>query len=212
VEAIQLRTDPAVPARVVIADEPWVPSPEPGVDRVLLERDGGEVARATSIVRYAAGSRFPPHVHERGEELLVLAGTFSDEAGDYPAGTYLRNPPGSRHAPFSVGGATIFVKLRTIPDDDRARVVVRPDGPSRPGRRRLHAHGRERVELVRLAAGETVDVPAFGELFVVEGELAAGVAWCPAWTWLRTARAGVQLGATTAATVWLKQGHLGHGS
>ena len=100
---------------------PWVASPESGVERRLLERIGGEVALATSIVRYAAGSRFAEHVHGLGEEFLVLEGVFSDAAGDYPVGTYVRNPPGSRHAPFSVGGCVIFVKLRQMhPAETRA--------------------------------------------------------------------------------------------
>ena len=85
--------------RVVINhhDLPWTSSPEAGVERRMLERQGDEVAKATSIVRYQAGSKFQMHTHDLGEEILVLEGTFSDEAGDYPAGTYLRNPPGSSH-------------------------------------------------------------------------------------------------------------------
>jgi anti-sigma factor ChrR (cupin superfamily) len=99
--------------RVVIdtTGEPWVPSPEAGVERRMLDRVGGEVARATSLVRYGPGARFAEHAHGGGEEFLVLEGVFSDERGDYPAGTYVRNPPGSRHRPFSRGGCTLFVKL-----------------------------------------------------------------------------------------------------
>ena len=89
----------------------WLTSPSPGVERKPLDRDGGEVARATSVVRYAAGSRFSPHRHERGEEFLVLDGVFADEHGRYPAGSYVRNPPGSAHAPFSDEGCTILVKV-----------------------------------------------------------------------------------------------------
>src|SRR5262249_21253458 len=105
----------------------WVPSPERGVERKMLERDGGEVARGTSIVRYAAGSRFAEHVHDRGEEFLVLEGTFQDEHGDYAAGTYVRNPPGSKHRPFSRGGCVIFVKLRQFAEGDSVPRCVRPD-------------------------------------------------------------------------------------
>src|SRR5258708_8585536 len=83
--------------RVVIAadDLQWIASPQAGVERGLLDRIGGEVARATSLVRYAPDSTFPAHVHELGEEFLVLSGIFSDEQGDYPEGTYVRNPPRS---------------------------------------------------------------------------------------------------------------------
>ena len=79
----------------------WHASPSPLVHRRLLERVGGEVARATSIVRYAPGAKFDAHRHELGEEIFVLEGMLSDEAGNYGPGTYLKNPLGSSHAPFS---------------------------------------------------------------------------------------------------------------
>jgi len=103
---------------------PWMPSPSPRVHRRALERDGGEVARATSVVRYDAGAKFSLHEHGLGEEILVLDGTLSDEYGVYGPGTYLKNPPGSRHAPFSDAGCTLFVKLRHLAPDDSERVVV----------------------------------------------------------------------------------------
>ena len=105
-------------------DLPWIPSPEPGVERRMLDRIGDEVARATSIVRYQAGTQFKTHAHEFGEEILVLDGVFSDELGDYPAGTYLMNPPGSSHAPFSQTGCTLFVKLRHLGPDQVKREVI----------------------------------------------------------------------------------------
>ncbi len=77
----------------------WIPSPLPGVDRRMLDRIGNEVARATSIVRYAPGSSFSAHTHSGGEEFLVLDGVFSDEHGDYGPGFYVRNPVGSAHTP-----------------------------------------------------------------------------------------------------------------
>jgi anti-sigma factor ChrR (cupin superfamily) len=102
----------------------WQPSPSPLVHRRLLERNGGEVARATSIVRYDAGAKFNLHEHALGEEILVLDGTLSDEFGDYGPGTYLKNPAGSSHAPFSEGGCTLFVKLRHLSPYDSERVVI----------------------------------------------------------------------------------------
>jgi len=99
----------------------WLDSPSPRVQRRLLARDGGEVARATSIVRYAPGARFTAHLHALGEEILVLEGTLSDELGDYGPGSYLKNPPGSSHAPFSVDGCTLFVKLRHLQPQDSER-------------------------------------------------------------------------------------------
>jgi anti-sigma factor ChrR (cupin superfamily) len=112
--------------RVVINhhDLPWISSPMPGVERRMLDRMGDEVAKASSIVRYQAGSQFQAHLHELGEEILVLNGVFSDEMGDYPAGTYIMNPPGSSHAPYSKTGCTLFVKLRHLGLDQVEREVV----------------------------------------------------------------------------------------
>lgn len=112
--------------RVVVDSQTldWHASPSPLVHRRLLERVGGEVARATSIVRYAAGAKFDSHRHELGEEIFVLEGTLSDEAGDYGPGTYLKNPSGSSHAPYSDKGCTLFVKLRHLDPEDSERVVV----------------------------------------------------------------------------------------
>lgn len=112
-------------AACVVPDQHcWVASPQSGVARVMLDRVGDEVARATSLVRYAPASVFPPHTHGAGEEILVLSGTFSDESGDFGAGWYVRNPPGSRHQPLSREGALIFVKLRQMPADEAQTVRV----------------------------------------------------------------------------------------
>jgi anti-sigma factor ChrR (cupin superfamily) len=97
----------------------WVPSPMRGVDRRMLDRLGDEVARATSLVRYAPHSHFTPHTHGGGEEFLVLEGVFQGEHGDFPAGSYVRNPPTSRHTPGSESGCVIFVKLWQFNHKDR---------------------------------------------------------------------------------------------
>lgn len=90
----------------------------------MLERQGDEVAKATSIVRYQPGSKFQMHTHELGEEIFVLDGIFSDETGHYSAGTYIMNPPGSAHAPFSEFGCALFVKLRHLGLDQVEREVI----------------------------------------------------------------------------------------
>jgi quercetin dioxygenase-like cupin family protein len=102
----------------------WTASPTPGVDRKLLDRVGLEVARATSIVKYAPKSAFPSHNHDGGEEILVLDGVFRDEHGEYPAGTYFRNPPGTAHAPGSEAGCLLFVKLRQFPAGDTTAIQI----------------------------------------------------------------------------------------
>lgn len=119
-----LNPDHSQPVRIDPADLPWLPSPVPGIERRMLERNGAEQARATSIVRYQPGAGFTAHDHPQGEEIFVLDGVFQDEYGVYPAGTYIKNPPGSNHTPFSDTGCTLFVKLRYMHPEDTQRVVV----------------------------------------------------------------------------------------
>jgi hypothetical protein len=100
----------------------WVPSPIKGVDRPMLDRIGDVVARATSIVRYAPHSHFSAHTHGGGEEFLVLDRVFQDKHGEFPAGSYIRNPPTSHHTPGSSSGCVIFVKLWQFDPKDRTQV------------------------------------------------------------------------------------------
>jgi anti-sigma factor ChrR (cupin superfamily) len=196
----------------------WVASPQQGVERVMLDRVGGEVARATSIVRYAPGSDFPRHQHPGGEEILVMSGTFSSEDGDYPTGWYLRNPPGSSHAPSSAPGTTIFVKLFQMNDGERAEVRVDTRDPSNwkrtDGRDRceLFVSPFERVALERVAADELVvpDASRGAELLVLDGDVSSSSGTYGPGSWVRmppgdaaTFRAGL-----AGAAVYLKTGHL----
>ena len=104
--------------------EIFISSPAGGVNRIPLEREGTESGRTTSIVEYIAGAAFQSHSHPLGEEIFVLEGIFSDENGDYPAGTYIRNPPGTSHAPFSKKGCKIYVKLNQMDLKDKKQVVI----------------------------------------------------------------------------------------
>jgi hypothetical protein len=179
---------------------PWAASPQSGVERKMLERDGGEIARATSIVRYAPGSTFPAHVHDRGEEFLVLSGTFSDEHGDYAEGTYVRNPPDSKHAPFSHGGCIIFVKLRQFDMRDDRHIVLRPphDSPT------LSAFGNEHVRLLRLSAGGSLLVRGPLELLVIEGSVDHAAGRCERWSWLKTNTSDHTMHAAAGALVLVR--------
>lgn len=209
--------------RVVIAtnDLPWIPSPQAGVERRMLDRVGGEVARATSLVRYAPASAFPAHDHALGEEFLVLDGIFSDEHGDYPVGTYVRNPPGSRHTPRTGPGCAILVKLRQMPPTERSRIVVDTttsgwelgdvDGHARLDLYAASPTG-ERVTMERLRAGvqlPEIDCPGGEEIFVLAGDLADGHGAYGPGTWVRNP-AGFRRGLRSArgATWWAKRGHL----
>lgn len=168
----------------------WVASPQAGVERMMLDRIGDEQARATSIVRYAADSHFPRHGHPLGEEILILSGTFSDESGDYPAGWYLRNPPGSAHQPFSSAGTVIFVKLRQMPsaDDRTVRIDTLPWRQTQsPDVLPLYASATEQVVLQRLDAGDsTPDLRTdSAELLVLAGTLLFDKHTCPSGSWIR---------------------------
>src|SRR5262249_49777147 len=157
---------------------PWVASPIAGVDRRMLDRIGGEVARATSIVRYAPASRFSAHTHDGGEEFFVLEGGFQDEHGYYPAGSYIRNPPHTRAAPGPAPGCVLFVKLWQF--DRRAGARVRVEAGAlayEPAQDRfgveiapLFHGGREEVRMERWLpnAAVALDLPDGGEFFVVD--------------------------------------------
>ncbi len=197
----------------------WVPSPSPGVDRRMLERDGDEVARATSIVRYAAGSAFPTHVHGGGEEFMVLEGVFSDEHGYFPAGTYVRNPVGSAHAPKTAEGCTIFVKLRQMDPADQAQVRIDThDGAWQASevaglfRMPLHEFGDERVWLTKMGPGcvaQAHDHPGGEEVLVLEGILDDDDGTYSKGTWLRLPPGSSHAPRTEeGCLLWVKQGHL----
>ena len=204
---------------LVHADElDWVPSPMPGVERRMLDRIGGEVARATSIVRYAPESHFSPHTHDGGEEFIVLDGVFQDEHGDYPAGTYVRNPPTTRHQPGAAQGCTIFVKLWQFDPDDRNQFAVDMNAlPMWPVADRagvsaavLHEDARETVRIERWSPRAQIDLhlPGGAELLVLEGTFSERGEALHKSSWLRLpvgsslrARAG-----SAGALVWIKTG------
>ncbi|WP_346765544.1 cupin domain-containing protein [Thioalkalivibrio sp. XN8] len=200
-------------------DEYFVPSPLPGVERLMLDREGGEVARATSIVRYAPGSSFSTHTHGGGEEFLVLEGTFADELGVYPAGTYVRDPPGSSHAPWSEPGCTLFVKLLQFDAGDLQRKVVDTRaGQWLPGLVEglevmpLHEFGTEHVALVRWAPG-TIFQPHthYGgeEILVLAGTFEDEHGSYPAGSWLRSPSLSRHRPFTReGCTIYVKVGHL----
>ena len=183
-------------AFLAVEDFEWVASPLPGVERVLLDRVGDEVAVATSIVRYAPDAAFDPHSHALGEEFIVLEGVFSDEHGDYPAGTYVRNPPGTAHQPHSRPGCVIWVKLRQFADDDLTPLTVQlplsPDeGLQQAGVHEVYRFKQEVVQVVQVPKGQRFAFDANfhpRELLLLQGELT----WqqeCTRhfrpWSWLR---------------------------
>jgi len=203
------------------ADALWSPSPLPGVERRRLDRIGAEVGRATSIVRYAAGSAFSPHSHDGGEEIFVLEGVFSDEHGDYPAGTYLRHPPGTAHRPYSQAGCTIFVKLWQFAADDKQAVQVNTRHAEWfrgmvPGLTVLPLHEHDGVSsaLVRWAPHTRFNPhihPGGEEILVLEGVFRDEDGEYPSGSWLRNPRWSRHTPYTgeEGALIYVKVGHLG---
>ncbi len=198
------------------AQMPWVDSPVGGVQRRMLDRVGGEVARATSIVRYAAGSRFTAHTHGGGEEFIVLEGIFQDEHGDFPVGSYIRNPPTTRHTPGSATGCVIFVKLWQFDPADRTSVVIDMNkmgsvrAADRPGVAvmPLFQDARETVQCETWDAGArvTMAMPEGAELLVLDGSLTDHGDTLHPHSWLRLPM-GDTLDAVAGprgARVWIK--------
>jgi anti-sigma factor ChrR (cupin superfamily) len=216
---MKLHADLSLRALVLPEQMRWVASPEEGVERIMLDRDGDEVARATSLVRFAEDSSFASHTHELGEEVLVLEGVFSDEDGDFGQGSYLRNPPGSTHKPFSKPGCLLFVKLRQFDLHDQTRKMLqRSQFTWEPGelpgvsRVLLHQFGSEVVCLVRLEPGASwprLPLPAGEELFVIEGSCSDELGDYPCRSWLRTPAGGEhQVYSQDGCLLYIKTGHL----
>ena len=197
----------------------WVSSPSHGVERNMLDRLGAEDARATSVIRYAPGASFPLHEHPLGEEFFVLSGVFSDEYGNYPEGTYVRNPPGSKHQPFSDQGCEIFVKVRQFEIADAKRVII--DSKSEvfrqglvPGLKvlPLHEFGTEHTALVQWAPGTRFQPHTHWggeEIFVLEGVFSDEHGDYPAGTWIRSPHRSVHNPySNSGCLIYVKVGHL----
>ncbi|MDA7966695.1 cupin domain-containing protein [Ruegeria sp.] len=188
----------------------WVASPAAGVERKMLDRIGEEVARATTIVRFAPGSAFAAHTHDGGEEYLVLDGVFQDETGDFPVGSYVRNPPTSSHTPSAAEGATILVKLHQFDPDDRTELRRSINGKDDV---HLFRDAHEEVRVLSLTPGQTVELDAESglELFVIDGSVQESGEDFATWDWLRLppgTRSNASAGAS-GARIWVKNGHLG---
>ncbi len=220
-ETTKLRADFASRVVVTTKDYAWEASPTPGVDRIKLDRIGNEIARATSIVKYAANQSFPAHRHDGGEEILVLDGTFIDEDGVYPAGTYLRNPAGTTHRPAAgPDGALLFVKLHQFQNQDQETVRVQTrSGHWRPGLvdgltvLPLHQYETEHVALVHWAPDTQFSRHThFGgeEIFVIEGTFHDEHGSYPKGSWIRSPHLSTHTPFTESdgALIYVKTGHL----
>jgi len=218
---MQVRADFSRKEVVQTREEGWIPSPQKGVDRLMLDRVGEEIARATSLVRFGPGSFFPHHEHGGGEEIFVIEGCLEDEHGRYPAGTYLRDPVGSSHTPFTKEGCTIFVKLWQFVAGDDVRVLhetAKPEGWMRAGRdglavQPLHEFAGEQTYLIRLAPGVKLEDnqqhPAGEEILVLDGTFSDEFGDYAAGTWIRDPAGSAHSPySKTGCTLLVKSGHL----
>jgi anti-sigma factor ChrR (cupin superfamily) len=217
-QSFTLNMDFSVPVCHRPGDQDWVKSPADGVSRIHLEREAEESGHTTSFVRFEPGSCFPQHRHPQGEELFVLSGVFSDENGDYPAGTYIRNPPGSLHKPYTNEGCTLFVKLDQFQPDDDRQVVMRPDDRQwRPGIGNLkvlalHSHHTESTALVYWPENETFQPHTHWggeEIVVLQGRFMDEYGAYPQGSWIRSPHLSNHYPRVEEATLILvKVGHL----
>ena len=198
----------------------WLETRMKGVKRRMLDRIGAESGHATTIVSYDPNSKFASHVHDGGEEFIVLDGVFQDEHGDFPAGSYIRNPPESRHTPGSDDGCVIFVKLWQFDPEDRNHIRVRfdrmdaIDDRHRPGIAviPLYRDEREHVRIEHWDAGAEVMIDDRGgmEIFVLDGGFEENGDQLRKHSWLRVpvgSKAEIKAGPV-GAKVWIKTGHL----
>lgn len=198
----------------------WEDSPMKGVVRRRLDRVMSDNEYVTTIVRYAPNSSFSSHVHTGGEEFVVLEGVFEDDYGDWPVGSYVRNPPQSSHTPGSKAGCTILVKLGQFDPQDRQFIhanlhkLAAVQDAEQPGVSvsPLYLDAREDVSFQRWHAGAKVQFCAEqgAELFVLEGGFSEGGDDLRQHSWLRVP-AGYQLDAVaadTGAVLWVKRDHL----
>lgn len=198
--------------------QPWTSSPHADVWRKPLAREEAERGHATSLVKFEPGASFHEHDHPLGEEILVLSGTFSDQSGDYHAGTYFRNPEGFKHAPFSKEGCVLFVKLHQFSSGDDEHVVINTKktewSPGIGGLSvmPLHNYQGESTALVKWPKGERFQLHRhFGgeEIFVIKGEFIDEHGRYPQGTWIRSPHLSEHFPYVEQETIILvKVGHL----
>ena len=201
---------------VELGRQPWQDSPAAGVQRKRIELIGTEQPKLTTLVRFAPGSHFDEHSHDGGEELYILSGVFSDASGDYPAGTYVRNPPGTKHAPYTQQGCTLFVKLRQFQPGDQQQFAINIHDNQweyshhyNIRQLSLHQFGDEAVRLLRINAGGQIKPTLYPhgiEIFVIDGSLIDDCGYYAEWDWVRYPR-GTQLSLSshTGCLIYMRE-------
>jgi len=166
-----------------------------------------------------AKSKFSAHTHTGGEEFIVLDGVFQDEHGDFPQGTYVRNPPTKSHTPGSDKGCTVLVKLWQFNMEDRNQfrktmAYELADSVNGVATAELRRDAQEVVTYSQLDTGSVLHKIDCGgiEMFVISGSVIEGGDTLGKGAWLRLpdGRALLAVAGDDGAKVWIKSGHLAH--
>ena len=208
---------------VVHADRAnWRRDPSGMMDLLYLDLVDSEKSVATMLMRLRKRALLPVETLNGGKELLVLEGDFQDERGNYPVGSYMRFPPGSRQEPYSDNGGLLFAKTWQFSPRDRAHVNIdaysqyRLAPRKRPGVQIQHLFGdnREDVRIEHWDANHRIVLNQCNglEVFVLSGGFFEPSTVYKKHSWLRLPpnqplRAIV---GDKGARVFIKEGHLVH--
>lgn len=206
--------------RVVIhpSDKQWGETQMSGVRFQLLEACCLPYPRRTLVLDCKPGSVINKHDSQMEVEFFVLDGEIADENGNYPKGTYVRNPNGSSHA-HSKLGCRLFVKLSQIHEEDQGQRVINTKRESKwlPGPVEgteiypLHMWDCESVFLIRWlseASFKPTLNPDGEEIYVVHGQLNDKQGTYPKGSWIRNPPVSWQSWeADNGTIVYYKHGH-----
>ena len=198
---------------------PWLPMSAEGVSRRVLEEVDAVLLRTTSVFRYVKNTHLLSHTHDKGEEIIVLEGEYSDEFGVYSTGTYIKNPTATRHTSVTKSGCILFVKQGHLQKDDTERVVVHvQNSPWRQGMvaglsvMPLSEFKGEHSALVRWQPGTVFNAHRHWggeEIYVLEGVFEDEFGRYPKGTWLRNPHMSQHAPfSREGCTIFVKVGHL----
>jgi anti-sigma factor ChrR (cupin superfamily) len=194
----KIHTDLLIRSSVLSNSLIWHQTNYTGISFACFESDD-EVQDhpVTMLTRFEPGGFFPLHGHPGGEEILVLEGNFQDETGVHPPGTYMLNPEGFNHLPYSDEGCLTFVKLRQHGGLTRQQVRTNifelpwqtgtvPEIEVQPLYEQLGYP--EKVWIERWQPGtqlSNIVETEVKEIFVIEGTWSDELGDYPAYSWLR---------------------------